>query len=54
LGKKFHDLLQLTKLLTVLSVYAAEAEAISSCGVLAQAVTAQVAKRGLSAIVCFA
>jgi len=40
LGKKFHDLLQLTRLLTVFSVYATEAEATSSFGVLAQAVTA--------------
>ena len=40
LGKKFHDLLQLTRLLTVFSVYATEADAISSFGVLAQAVTA--------------
>ena len=40
LGKKFHDLLHLTRLLTVLSVYATEAEAVSSFGVLAQAVTA--------------
>ena len=40
LGKKFHDLLQLTRLLTVFSVYVTEAEAVSSFGVLAQAVTA--------------
>jgi anti-sigma B factor antagonist len=40
LGHKFHDLLQLTRLLTVFSVYATEAEAVSSFGVLAQAVTA--------------
>jgi anti-sigma B factor antagonist len=40
LGKKFHDLLQLTRLLTVFSVYATEAEAVSGFGVLAQAVTA--------------
>jgi anti-sigma B factor antagonist len=40
LGKKFHDLMQLTRLLTVFSVYATEADAISSFGVLAQAVTA--------------
>jgi anti-sigma B factor antagonist len=39
-GNRFHDLLQLTRLLTVFSVYATEAEAISSFGVLAQAVTA--------------
>jgi hypothetical protein len=40
LGTKFHDLLQLTKLLTVFSVYATEAEAINSFGVLAQTVSA--------------
>jgi anti-sigma B factor antagonist len=40
LGNKFHDLLQLTRLLTVFSVYATEAEAIRSFEVLAQAVTA--------------
>ena len=40
LGNKFHDLLQLTRLLTVFSVYATEAEAISSFEVLAQAVPA--------------
>ena len=40
LGKKFHDLLQLTRLLTVFSVYATEAEAISSFGVTAQTATA--------------
>jgi anti-sigma B factor antagonist len=40
LGNKFHDLLQLTRLLTVFSVYATEADAISSFGVLAQSVTA--------------
>jgi len=39
LGNKFHDLLQLTRLLTVFSVYATEAEAISSSGVLEQTVT---------------
>jgi anti-sigma B factor antagonist len=40
LGNKFHDLLQLTRLLTVFNVYSTEADAISSFGVLAQAVTA--------------
>jgi anti-sigma B factor antagonist len=40
LGNKFHDLQQLTRLLTVFSVYATEAEAISSFGVFAQAVIA--------------
>ena len=32
LGNKFHDVLQLTRLLTVFSVYDSEAEAISSFG----------------------
>ncbi len=38
LGNKFHDLLQLTRLLTVFSVYATETEAISSFDILRQAV----------------
>jgi anti-sigma B factor antagonist len=32
LGKRFHDVLQLTRLLTVFSVYETQAEAISSFG----------------------
>src|SRR5690242_13982056 len=40
LGNKFYDLLQLTKLLTVFSVYATETEAIRSFGGFAQSVTA--------------
>lgn len=40
LGKKFHDLLQLTRLLTVFSIYATEAEAVRNLGVLAQPNTA--------------
>jgi anti-sigma B factor antagonist len=40
LGNKFHDLLQLTRLLAAFSVYATEAEAISSFGVTAQAANA--------------
>jgi anti-sigma B factor antagonist len=40
LGNKFHEVLQLTRLLTVFSVYATEAEAISSFGVTARAAIA--------------
>jgi anti-sigma B factor antagonist len=40
LGNKFHEVLQITRLLTVFSVYATEAEAISSFGVTAQAAMA--------------
>jgi anti-sigma B factor antagonist len=40
LGNKFHEVLQLTRLLTVFRVYATEAEAISSFGVTAQAAMA--------------
>jgi anti-sigma B factor antagonist len=40
LGNKFHEVLQITRLLTVFSVYATEAEAISSLGVTAQATVA--------------
>jgi len=32
LGKRFHDVLQLTRLLTVFSVYDTQADAISSFG----------------------
>lgn len=37
LGKKFHEVLQITRLLTVFNVYATEAEAISSLGVTSRA-----------------
>ena len=40
LGNKFHDVLQLTRLLTVFSVYDTEAEAISSFGAPSIAATA--------------
>ena len=40
LGNKFHEVLQITRLLTVFSVYATEAEAISSLEVTAQATVA--------------
>ncbi len=40
LGNKFHEVLQITRLLTVFSVYATEAEAISSLKVTAQAAVA--------------
>jgi anti-sigma B factor antagonist len=40
LGNKFHEVLQITRLLTVFSVYATEAEAISSFGVSSQGVGA--------------
>ena len=40
LGNKFHDVLQITRLLTVFSVYATEAEAISSLEVTAKAAVA--------------
>jgi anti-sigma B factor antagonist len=40
LGNKFHDVLQLTRLLTVFSVYDTEAEAISSFGAPSVAATA--------------
>ena len=40
LGNKFHEVLQITRLLTVFSVYATEAEAISSLEVTAQAAVA--------------
>ena len=40
LGNKFHEVLQITRLLTVFSVYATEAEAISSFGVTSQAAKA--------------
>jgi anti-sigma B factor antagonist len=40
LGTKFHEVLQLTRLLTVFNVYATEAEAISSFGVTSQAAKA--------------
>jgi anti-anti-sigma regulatory factor len=36
LGNKFHEVLQITRLLTVFNLYATEAEAISSFGVTAQ------------------
>ena len=37
LGNKFHEVLQITRLLTVFNVYATEAEAISSFGVTSRA-----------------
>jgi anti-sigma B factor antagonist len=37
LGNKFHEVLQVTRLLTVFNVYATQAEAISSLGLTAQA-----------------
>jgi anti-sigma B factor antagonist len=40
LGNKFHDVLQLTRLLTVFSVYDTEAEAVSSFGSPSIAATA--------------
>jgi len=40
LGNKFHDVLQLTRLLTVFSVYETEADAISSFGTPSIAATA--------------
>ena len=40
LGNKFHEVLQITRLLTVFSVFATEAEAISSLEVTAQAAVA--------------
>ena len=40
LGNKFHEALQITRLLTVFNVYATEAEAISSFGVTSQAARA--------------
>jgi anti-sigma B factor antagonist len=40
LGNKFHEVLQITRLLTVFSVFATEAEAISSLEVTAQATVA--------------
>ena len=40
LGNKFHEVLQITRLLTVFNVYATEAEAISSFGVTSQAARA--------------
>jgi anti-sigma B factor antagonist len=40
LGNKFHEVLQITRLLTVFSVYGTEAEAISSLEVTAKAAVA--------------
>jgi anti-sigma B factor antagonist len=40
LGNKFHEVLQVTRLLTVFNVYATQAEAIGSLGVTAHAVGA--------------
>jgi anti-sigma B factor antagonist len=40
LGNKFHEVLQITRLLTVFSVYATEAEAISSLEVTAKTAVA--------------
>jgi anti-sigma B factor antagonist len=40
LGNKFHEVLQITRLLTVFNVYTTEAEAISSFGVTSQAARA--------------
>ena len=40
LGNKFHEVLQITRLLTVFSVFATEAEAISSLEVTAKAAVA--------------
>ena len=40
LGNKFHEVLQITRLLTVFSVYATEAEAVSSLEVTAKAAVA--------------
>src|ERR1700733_2496921 len=40
LGTKFHEVLQVTRLLTIFSVYDTEAEAISSFGVISQAASA--------------
>jgi anti-sigma B factor antagonist len=40
LGNKFHEVLQITRLLTVFNVYATEAEAISSFGVTSRAARA--------------
>jgi anti-sigma B factor antagonist len=40
LGNKFHEVLQITRLLTVFSVFATEAEAISSLEVAAQSTVA--------------
>ncbi len=40
LGNKFHEVLQITRLLTVFSVFATEAEAISSLEVIAKAAVA--------------
>jgi anti-sigma B factor antagonist len=40
LGNKFHEVLQITRLLTVFNVYATEAEAISNFGVTSQAARA--------------
>jgi len=40
LGNKFHEVLQITRLLTVFSLFATEAEAISSLEVTAQATVA--------------
>jgi hypothetical protein len=50
LGKKFRDPLQLTRSLTVFSVFATEAEAVSSLGVRAQTLAAKAAKRRLSVL----
>ena len=40
LGNKFHEVLQITRLLTIFNVYPTEAEAISSFGVITQAAEA--------------
>ena len=40
LGNKFHEVLQITRLLTVFSVYATEAEAVSSLELTAKAAVA--------------
>src|ERR1700723_2315050 len=40
LGNKFHEVLQVTRLLTIFSVYATEAEAVSSLEVTAKAAVA--------------
>ena len=40
LGNKFYEVLQVTRLLTIFSVYGSEAEAISSFGVISQAASA--------------
>jgi len=40
LGTKFHEVMQVTRLLTVFNVFTTEAEAISSFGVTSQAAKA--------------